>query len=235
MRRQAVEDKIRTHFYEFFTRESQRLVEHIASKLRKDASDDVNETLSSYDWSSWQIAIEAALPLLTETFLIGANDVSSFLAVDLLAGTDPRAIEYARERAGSLIGAGKNPEYALDGSTRKMLHDTLVQQFEQGAQSIQDLAAVIQNDYAFSESRATTIARTETGTAYNIGAIARYRDVGIPKVQVFDGVDYDDECANADGQIWDLDYAEEHPLQHPNCHRAFSGIFEDDNQEVDES
>lgn len=235
MRRQAVEDKIRTHFQAFFTQESKRLADHIASKLNKDASDNVDETLDSYDWSNWQVAIEAALPLLTEAFLLGANDVSSFIGVDLLAGTDPRALDYARKRAGELIGIGKNPDYALSDSTRQMLHDTFVQQFEQGPQSIPDLAAVIQNDYSFSESRATTIARTETGTAYNIGTITRYRDVGITKVQVFDGVDYDDECANADRQIWDLDYAEEHPLQHPNCHRAFSGIFEDDNQEVDES
>lgn len=231
MRRQAVEDKIRTHFQAFFKQESKRLTEHVASKLKKDASDNVDDTLNSYDWSNWQVTIEAALPLLTEAFLLGANDVSAFLAADLLTGTDPRALDYARKRAGKLIGTGKNPDYALDETTRQMLHDTLVQQFEQGPQSIEDLAAVIQNDYAFSESRATTIARTETGTAYNIGTITRYRDVGITKVQVFDGVDYDDECANADGQIWDLDYAEEHPLQHPRCRRSYGPVFDD--EEVD--
>lgn len=214
------------------------MAKHITDKinpdlLNKDASDSVDSVLSSYDWSNWQVAIEVALPYLTEAFLVGTDDVSAFLAVDPLAGTDPRALDYARERAGNLIGTGKHPEYALDESTRQMIHDTLVQQFEQGAQSIPDLSAVIQNDYAFSEARATTIARTETGTAYNKGTIARYRDVGISKVYVFDGVDYDDECREANGSTWDLDYAEEHPLSHPNCHRAFGPVIDD--EEVDTS
>lgn len=238
MRRQAVEDNIRTHFHAFFVQERQRIAKYITenidpSLLKKDASDSVDGVLSSYDWSNWQVSIDAALPYLTEAFLVGADDISAFLAVDPLAGTDPRALAYAQDRAGNLIGTGTHPEYALDDSTRQMLHDTLVQQFDQGAQSIPDLSDVIQNDYAFSESRATTIARTETGTAYNMGTIARYRDVGFTKVYVFDGVDHDKACREADGSTWELDYAEEHLLQHPNCHRAFGPAIDD--EEVDTS
>lgn len=71
------------------------------------------------------------------------------------------------------------------------------------------------------QSRAERISRTETGEAYNRGAIEQYRELGIKKVLVFDGEE-DAECAKANGQIWTLRRAEANPLGHPNCVRSFS-------------
>lgn len=237
MRRQAVEDNIRTHFHTFFIQERGRLAKHITTNIdpellkKDDSSGNVDSVLNSYDWSNWQITIQSAAPYLAEAFANGSDDASSYLSIDL-PGTDPKALEYAQERAGLLIGSGTDPTYALDETTRQMIRDTLIEQFERGPQSVPDLSSVIQDDYAFSESRATTIARTETGNAYNKGTVSRYRDAGIPKVYVFDG-DHDGECREADGQIWDLDYAEEHLLQHPRCVRAFGPYIDD--TEVDTS
>ena len=76
-----------------------------------------------------------------------------------------------------------------------------------------------------SRSRATTIARTETGTAYNLGSVAAYRVGGITHVDVLDGDD-DEPCASANGARWTLDEAEANPLEHPNCTRAFSPVVE---------
>jgi hypothetical protein len=76
-----------------------------------------------------------------------------------------------------------------------------------------------------SRSRALTIARTETGTAYNRGAVAAYRDGNITHVDVLDGDD-DEPCASANGARWTLDEAEANPLGHPNCVRAFSPVVE---------
>jgi hypothetical protein len=235
VRRQAVEDDIRTHFGRFFKREKRKIVGHIVSKIdpellqKSDNEDKINAAINSYDWSNWQVAIEAAIPMFSEAFLTGADDASNYLSIDI-PGTDPRALEYAQARAGELIGTGPDPAYALDEATRQMLHDTLVEQFEQGPQSIPDLSSVIRNNYAFSKSRATTIARTETGNAYNKGTVVRCRENGFEKVYVFDG-DSDGECAEADGQIWSVDYADEHLLQHPNCVRVFSPYVGD--EEVD--
>lgn len=75
-----------------------------------------------------------------------------------------------------------------------------------------------------SRSRALTIARTETGTAYNRGAVAAYRAGGVTHVDVLDGDD-DEVCAAANGARWTLDEAEANPLGHPNCVRAFSPIL----------
>lgn len=76
-----------------------------------------------------------------------------------------------------------------------------------------------------SRSRALTIARTETGTAYNLGSVAAYRAGGVTHVDVLDGDD-DEPCASANGSRWTLEEAEQNPLGHPNCTRAFSPVVE---------
>lgn len=76
-----------------------------------------------------------------------------------------------------------------------------------------------------SPTRAITIARTETGTAYNLGAVSAYKAGGITHVTVLDGED-DEPCASANGATWTLAEAEANPLGHPNCVRAFSPIVE---------
>lgn len=76
-----------------------------------------------------------------------------------------------------------------------------------------------------SRSRALTIARTETGTAYNMGSVAAYRAGGVTHVDVLDGDD-DEPCASANGSRWTLEEAEANPLGHPNCTRAFSPVVE---------
>lgn len=74
-------------------------------------------------------------------------------------------------------------------------------------------------------SRAVTISRTETGTGYNLGSVAAYREAGVTHVDVLDGDD-DEPCASANGSRWTLEEAEESPLGHPNCTRAFQPVVE---------
>jgi len=69
------------------------------------------------------------------------------------------------------------------------------------------------------------IARTETASIQNKAAINRYEINGIKKVLVHDGHDFDAACAAADGQIWTLEYAMNHELEHPNCTRSFSPVL----------
>jgi len=113
----------------------------------------------------------------------------------------------------------------IDDTTRDAIRAAVNTGNEQGW-SISQLASAIGEGSAFSASRATTIARTESGTAYNRGNVAAYKDSGVvSQVQVMDGDD-DPECADADGQTWDLDQADANPLAHPQCVRAFAGIVD---------
>ena len=74
------------------------------------------------------------------------------------------------------------------------------------------------------QSRAYTIALTETGNAMNLASVNAYRDSGlVEQVEVLDG-DGCEACAEINGQIWTLDEAEANPLEHPNCTRSFSPV-----------
>lgn len=78
-------------------------------------------------------------------------------------------------------------------------------------------------------SRAQTIARTETATAYSLASINGYRDSGlVDEVQVLDGPDCGwsshDDPDLANGMVVSLDDAEAYPVSHPNCQRAFAPV-----------
>ena len=82
-----------------------------------------------------------------------------------------------------------------------------------------------------SDWRSELIARTETAYAAANGDIAGFRDTGVEYVEISDGTDFDQECADADGQVWSLDEYEADPLQHPQCGRSASAISTDEARE----
>ncbi|MFI5270020.1 MAG: phage minor head protein, partial [Chloroflexota bacterium] len=113
----------------------------------------------------------------------------------------------------------------IDDTTRDAIRAAVNTANDEGW-SIQQLAASIKEDPTFNTARATTIARTESATAYNTGSVLAYRESGVvSQVQVMDGDD-DEDCAAANGATWDLDEAEANPTEHPNCTRAFSPIVD---------
>ena len=92
--------------------------------------------------------------------------------------------------------------------------------------SVEELAKQIRaKGEIASRSRALTISRSETGTAYNLGSVAAYRVGGVTHVDVLDGED-DPICAAANGSRWTIEEAEANPLGHPNCVRSFSPVVE---------
>jgi HK97 family phage portal protein len=89
-------------------------------------------------------------------------------------------------------------------------------------ETVDQLAARLQEAAAFSASRAALIARTEIGTSSNLASLASYDVAGVERVRITDGTDHDEACAELNGQIMTLAEAEQvPPLEHPNCVRAF--------------
>lgn len=93
------------------------------------------------------------------------------------------------------------------------------------------LAKLIREDPsgAFSRSRAMMIARTETATVYNRGAVVGYKKSGrVKRVRVQDneGPNSCEACKRANGQVWSLARAEANPTEHPNCVRSFTPVVE---------
>lgn len=110
-------------------------------------------------------------------------------------------------------------------TTRQDVRDLVAKSTAEGW-SVEQLQRAIRDkgDIA-SRTRALTIARTETGSAYNLGAVAAYKAGGITHVDVLDG-DEDEPCASANGARWTLEQAQAAPLGHPNCTRAFTPVVE---------
>lgn len=74
------------------------------------------------------------------------------------------------------------------------------------------------------ETHAETVALTEATHAYNEGIITVAELTGHTHLFVHDGREHDQPCIDADGQIWDIETAREHRLEHPRCRRAFTPV-----------
>lgn len=169
--------------------------------------------------------IQAAwLKAAARSLALVADQVDVPVPLDLADPDDPlrRIID---EQSGLRI-------VGIEAETRRRVAGYVDQATQEGM-SPGGLASLIQDDRsgAFGKARAIVIARTETGTAYNLASLEGYRASGrVEYVQIFDG----DECGwtehddpdLADGSIRTLDEAEEHPLSHPNCVRAWAPVVE---------
>ncbi len=229
---------------DFLAKEKAHLAEYIVGRVfgyDKGAMPDVQkdapppampaDLMDRYDWSSWvQALFNPTKAQLKRVYAqAGMDALASIRLGENFHLRDEVAEAYAAQRAAELVGkrwAGgellDNPrqEYAVTESTRQMLRGTVQRALEEGL-SPAKLRDRIEEDFAFSSTRALTIARTETATAYNRGTIGGYRDSGeVDEVDVVDG-DGDEECAAANGQRWTLEEAEADPLAHPSCTRAF--------------
>lgn len=226
---------------DFLANEKARLAEYIVGRVfgyAKGVMPDVQkdappppampaDLMERYDWSSWvQALFNPTKAQLKRIYAqAGMDALASIRLGENFHLRDEAAEAYAAQRAAELVGKRwvdgellDNPrqEYAVTESTRQMLRGTVQRALEEGL-SPAELRDRIESDFAFSSTRALTIARTETGTAYNRGTIGGYRDSGeVDEVDVVDG-DGDEECAAANGQRWTLEEAEADPLAHPNC------------------
>lgn len=113
---------------------------------------------------------------------------------------------------------------ALERTTRDMVARSIT-----SAQTVEALKQAIQNAYATSHDRADNIADVEYRTIEGQIRIAAAKASNIvAAVLVSDGTEFDGPCIDANGQVWSLDYAEEHVLQHPHCVRQFTFLTQDE-------
>lgn len=153
----------------------------------------------------------------------------------LLKLANTRAEAWAKGRAAELIG--KNPNGGeLADSTRDMIRSTIVQAEEEGWSNAR-LRAEIEDNYAFSKSRASTIARTEMKTADSQGAMAAWKASGLKMKKEWVRSAGESECdiceANeAQGPIDindSFESGDDTAPAHPNCECAVLPVIEEEN------
>jgi len=116
--------------------------------------------------------------------------------------------------------------------TREKVHDIIQKGLEDGKSPTigkESIAKELGKVMKDQEYRMKRIARTEIAYIQNKGTVTSYKNNKVTKVQVLDneGPNSCPECEEANGQIWTLEYAETHELEHPNCVRAFIPIIDD--------
>lgn len=164
---------------------------------------------------------------LRGAFREGARDTVDRFGLELdFDVIEPKVTEYGAARGAELVGKKwvdgvlvDNPdaEWVIEETTRDTVRDLLGEAIKEGW-SVDDFASRLEESGVFGESRAEMIARTEIAIAEARGHSAAFREEGVEQVYIYDG-DYDEECAEANGQVWTLDEYEADPLGHPNCLR----------------
>lgn len=152
---------------------------------------------------------------------------------------DQNAVDYALKRAAELVGKrwegdvlvdNPNPRWAITETARERIHEIVNEGLRDGW-SMDRLGEAIDESGMYGESRAEMIARTEVGTAQNVGQAQTMEAAGIDRVYVYDGDSadapeggWDCDCASYNGEVWTVAYAMANPLEHPNCTRSFSPV-----------
>jgi len=182
--------------------------------------DNLQRIVDEHDWeASGEALAEGMLPLYRKLIELGADE-----ATGELRGIDAD-FTLTRPEVDEVIDLLAEQIKGVSDTTRQKVQAIVDRQQSEGL-SIPKVAKMI-NEQALldSMSRSRTIARTETGMAYNMGTLLTYAKAGVTKVVVHDG-DEDDDCKEADGQVWTIEEAQSNPLAHPNCQRAFSPIID---------
>lgn len=172
--------------------------------------------LDTFDWDAWAATLDDTYrPIARDIVLASATKVFDGFTFD-----DPFATEWFTDYVGARIvqlnGTTRDEVTAL---VRKAIADGTASSPMALAQQIKALVETkFEEDYA--TWRALRIARTECGTVYNAGTVLGLKQAGVTHVLVSDGIE--DDCAEANGAVWTVDYALDHLLGHVNCTRTFS-------------
>lgn len=157
-------------------------------------------------------------PLYVLLFEEAASDAETQLGIDASFTLDNPYVQDELKNLAKLIRR-------VAETTKDEIRALVGRQADEGWSVDQLAAAILERGEIASKTRAATIARTESGTGYNLGSVTAYRVAGLTHVDVLDG-DEDEPCKSANGARWTLDEAQANPLGHPNCIRAFLPVVE---------
>lgn len=181
-------------------------------KLRKDeAADRAKELTALLDLSGFDVLIDPTATTLARIAESGAR--TAVATVTAVAGTaesieldNAPVLAFTRARAAELVGKrvlddgtivdNPNPKWAITDGTRDLVRGTITQAFQE-QWSRDQLIDALEQSYAFSTTRATTIARTEITRALVDGNVEGWRQSGVVEGKSWilgSEHDDDDEC-----------------------------------------
>lgn len=166
--------------------------------------------------------LDAQYATMTEavwTDVVGAQ-VGTALSFDISARGVDRVMEKTATRVTQITEA-----------SQQMIRDRVASEVNSGsnADTLEKSIGDLLRSWGEDGGRSHIIALTESGFAYNYAATEGYRESGLVEmVNVYDGPDCGwtehDDPDLADGSLRSLDEADEYPLSHPHCQRAFGPV-----------
>ena len=211
------------------------------NRVDSDIEDQARKILADLDMQGWTVLIDPAKDVLEAVYADGAHEALAQIGIEnkdhLTDQLNERSLLFAEDRGAELVGMRnmgtaadpewiENPDakWAITDSTRDMLRVDTAKAIEEGW-STNELKASLKENYAFSDARAETIARTEIAKADVEGNIDTYRTSGVVTGKEWilgSEHDDDDECnENADAGVVGLDEAfpsgDDAAPTHPNC------------------
>ena len=216
--------------------------------------DQVKRILDALDFSEWSSVADGAAKVLAAMAQDGGSAGLFQIGVsseDITDQVNAIALSWAKARAAEMVGmklddngvlvANPNAIWAITESTRDMLRSDVGTAIEEGL-SAADLADALEARYAFSSSRAETIARTEIAKADVQGNLIAYQRSGVVSgKEVVLGSEHaePDECDEAaDMGVVPLDDdfgGNGDPPFHPNCVCDILPVLAGDDDGADET
>lgn len=247
--RAAVRDargKLKADLHAFLVKQAQVLAERLGEALQLGKAAGSKGPVDDLDLGDWQALVEVAAPLLADVMLDGGLQGLAQIGVQpggREAGLRRRAETWARSRAAAMVGMKwvdeelvPNPDaqWQITEGTRDMLRGLVVDALDQGW-STAELADAMAESYAFSETRAEVIARTETARADSEGALDGYRASSVVTGKRWLTAQDDrvsEECvANEKAGVIALDDdfpgGVASPPQHPQCRCVVLPVLDD--------
>lgn len=175
--------------------------------------------LNSFPWEEWNKSLAEGMKQPYRDLVISqAKKKAKELGSDLDA-KDPLLSRFMTKYVGERVSQ-------LNGTTKKEVANVIRNALASGETDdlTEKILDTVREKFEGYESwRATRIARTETGIAFNHANVLGFHQGGVEEVEVVDGT-ADDICEEANGETWTLVEALSDPLGHPNCERAFIPI-----------
>lgn len=145
-----------------------------AEKLAKMSREEALKMLEAvdFDWTKLGDDLEPILAAIAQDGAVqGLVQVGSKTTAELLDQVNEKAVEWAEKHAADLVTQ-------LADTTKTRLRGDLAASIELGM-SVQDIAAVLEKDYEFSEQRAELVANTERAFADVRGNCIGYAESGV--------------------------------------------------------
>ena len=209
----------------------------------------VTDGLDFGEWDGLSDVVEPIIRRAAEDGAVAALlQVMPDPAVGMVTNIRSRAVKWAHDRAAEMVGMRwvggeliQNPaaEWQITEGTREMIRAQVVEAMQNG-DSVQELAGRLKESHAFSNTRARTIARTETAMADNMGNLIGWEETGLVAGKQWITAEDDkvSKICNTNGKMGVIGLHEHFahggmtPPAHPNCRCTVVPVLAEDMPKV---